>query len=74
MEIVIDGNSAGKEAPRNVYAVSDATGNPKDLASNRYYVGGQTYTGWDNVPQQYKNDIIRGSQTIDGMGIKLDFK
>ena len=73
MEMVLQGQNAGKEAPRNVYDVTyqygDSTG-----SQQRYYVDGKIYSGWDKVPQQYKNEIIMGSQTVEGMGISLNFK
>lgn len=72
MEFVLKGDKAGKEAPRNVYGVDASS--VQDASTQRYYVDGKIYSGWDNVPQQYKNEIILGSQSFEGMGVRLDFK
>jgi hypothetical protein len=72
LEMVLNGNSAGKEAPRNVYGIDSARETMG--GAQKYYIDGQTYNGWDKVPQQYKNEIVMGSQSVEGMGVKLNFK
>ena len=74
MEIIIDGDKVGKEAPRNIYGIYQSSSPGKKDSVNRYYVDGTVYTGWDNIPQQYKNEMVMSSQSIENTGIKLDFK
>jgi len=50
---MVGGNHAGEEAPTSSYNVWFE--NPdQGLSTNRFYVNGQIYQGWDTVPQQYK--------------------
>lgn len=50
---MVGGDFSGKAAPTSSYDV--LFGNTSTGANaNRYYVNGQIYQGWDNVPQQYK--------------------
>lgn len=54
LELVLKGNKAGEEAPDHTYDVFYSEEN-KD--SNRYYVNGKVYHGWDNVPEESKINI-----------------
>lgn len=70
MEIVITGDAAGTEAPDQAYDVyySDASNN------DQYYIGGQYYNSWDDVPDKYKVTIPppSGLDAYDfGMTIKF---
>jgi ABC-type amino acid transport substrate-binding protein len=58
MEFVLQGERAGQAAPENVYSIY-VTGPPKK--TNRYYIDGETYDGWNNIPDRYKKDAMRGS-------------
>lgn len=54
---MVGGNHGGKEAPTSSYNVWFE--NPDSAGStNRYYVNGQIYQGWDTVPQQYKTQSV----------------
>lgn len=61
MEMIAGGENAGKMAPTNSYSVwfNDA---PDTQTSNRYYVAGEVYQGWDNVPQEYKIQPVSETQ------------
>ena len=50
---MVGGDQTGKAAPTSSYAVWFEDSSPSST-TNRYYVGGQIYQGWDNVPSQYK--------------------
>ena len=71
LEIVLNGESAGTEAPENAYGVysSDAGNN------DQYYIGGQYYNSWEEVPDKYKVIIPKEQYKLDqnsyGMTIKF---
>lgn len=70
MEIVITGEAAGTEAPDQAYEVyySDASN------TDQYYIGGQYYSSWDDVPDKYKVKVPppEGLDAYDfGMTIKF---
>ena len=50
---MIGGNHAGQEAPTSSYNIWFDNSDP-GLSTNRFYVNGQVYQGWDTVPAQYK--------------------
>jgi ABC-type amino acid transport substrate-binding protein len=58
MELVLKGEAAGTAAPERVYSIygSDQYNN-----TNRYYIEGETYDGWNNIPDRYKKDAMQGS-------------
>jgi len=75
MEIILNCQTAGKEEPRNVYSVyTSPSPDYQDTTAKGYYIVGNFYRSWDDIPQQYKNEIIMGSQSVEGTGIKLNFK
>lgn len=70
MEIVFSGEAAGTEPPEYAYNVhaSDA-GN-----TDQFYIGGNYYNSWDEVPDKYKISIPppKGADAYDyGMTIKF---
>lgn len=74
-EIILNCEKAGKETPRNVYGVyTSYSSSHQDTIAKRYYLDGNFYRSWDDLPQWYKNEIIMDSQTAEGMGIKFYFK
>ena len=61
MEMVASGARAGKSAPTSSYDVwFQNTASPP--SNNRYYIEGQIYQGWDNVPQEYKVQPVSETQ------------
>ena len=73
MELVLKGENAGEEPPVNYYALMSSSGlsNPTD----RYYINGTMYDGWNSVPDKYKTDIMRaaGMGESTSSGLKLKF-
>jgi len=61
LEMVPSGARAGKAAPTSSYDVwfQDASPPP---TNNRYYIEGQIYQGWDNVPPEYKVQPVSETQ------------
>jgi len=75
MELILNCQTAGKEEPRNVYSIyTSPSPDYQDTTAKGYYIVGNYYNCWEDIPQQYKNEIIMGSQSIEGTGIKLNFK
>jgi ABC-type amino acid transport substrate-binding protein len=70
LELVLKGNKAGEEAPDHTYNVFYSEEN-KD--SNRYYINGKVYQGWDNVPEKSKISIpkLKAYPTPGYGGIKF---
>ena len=70
LEIVLNGDAAGTEPPAYAYDVhsSDATD------TDQYYIAGNYYSSWEEVPDQYKVSIPppEGADTYNyGMTIKF---
>ena len=75
MELILDGNAAGTTPPQYAYGVySDQSLVKKSINPDRYYIDGKLYSCWDNVPQEYKTEIIMSTQDPKDAGIKLNFK
>jgi len=55
MELVPMNARAGRIRPTTGYRIlsPDTTGEPSD-ETDRYFIDGQAYEGWDNVPERYK--------------------
>lgn len=74
MELILDGNAAGTTPPEYTYGVgSDQSMVKKQGSSERYYIDGKLYNSWDQVPQEYKTEIVMSTQKPDDAGIKLNF-
>lgn len=74
LELILQGNEAGSSAPEQVYGLHAQSLVNYSNSLSRYYIDGKIYSGWDNVPQQYKTDIVMGSQSLENSGIRLNFK
>lgn len=72
-ELVLLGDKAGTEAPDNYYRLMTKTAMTEN--SERYYINGQVYDGWQVVPAKYKTDIIKAANmnTTSSSGLKLKF-
>jgi polar amino acid transport system substrate-binding protein len=54
-ELVPASDQAGRDAPVRRYELVTVTANkPKPDTPKRFYLGGQVYEGWTNVPEKYK--------------------
>ena len=73
LELVMDGEHAGEEAPVNYYQVMSTQGLVAD--ANRFYINGVLYDNWNSVPAEYKKNLL--NQGVDygseETGIKLKF-
>ena len=72
-ELVLLGDKAGTEAPDKYYRLMTETAMTEN--SERYYINGQVYDGWQVVPAKYKTDIIKAANmnTTSSSGLKLKF-
>jgi ABC-type amino acid transport substrate-binding protein len=52
VELVLDGKRAGTQAPSGSYTLLASA--PAAQGPERYFIEGKTYTGWDQVPEEYK--------------------
>ena len=73
LELVLEGENAGEEPPVNYYALMSSSGlsNPSD----RYYINGTMYDGWNSVPDKFKKDFSNaaGGFSSESTGLKLKF-
>ena len=72
-ELVLLGDKAGSEAPANYYRLMTKTAMTEN--SERYYINGEIYNGWQVVPAKYKTDIMKAAKmnTTSSSGLKLKF-
>jgi len=74
MELILDGNAAGTTPPEYTYNVN--TGQTMVKKTNdpeRYYINGKFYNSWDQVPQEFKTEMVMNTQNPNNSGIKLNF-
>ena len=74
-ELVPASDQAGNAPPVRRYEVVTVTGaKPKEPGPKRFYLGGQVYEGWTNVPEKYKvMDSLKtpqGSQIVPVFSFK----
>jgi len=71
-ELVLEGEAAGLEAPANPYNVFYS----KPVGSkDRYYIDGNIYEGWENVPSESKLAIPKVPPGYEGKGeLKIRLK
>jgi len=75
MELILDGNAAGTAPPTYAYGVySEQSLVKKSDSPERFYIEGKMYNSWDQVPQEYKTEIVMSTQNPNDTGIKLNFK
>lgn len=79
LELVLEGNKAGTAAPSNSYEVYLEQPDSAQGNSNQFYIDGNYYDSWDEVPQQYKVPNVKGNainpNDVDpsDYGLKLRF-
>ena len=73
LELVLDGENAGEEPPVNYYALMSSSG--LSSPSDRYYINGNMYDGWNSVPDKFKKDFSNtaGRFSSESAGLKLKF-
>ena len=74
MELILDGNAAGTTPPEYAYGVNTDASLVAKPGGEKYYVDGNMYNGWEDIPQSYKTEIIMSNQDMRDTGIKLNFK
>lgn len=68
-ELVLDGDRAGTEAPMQVYDLLYAE---KPTESERFFIDGQIYNSWSDVPNNYKQQIAQETHVdIEHVGYKI---
>ena len=66
MEMILKGNRAGVNAPDHTY---DVIYSEESSNSNRYYINGQVYNSWDEVPKESKIEFPKiEAQPVPGYG------
>lgn len=73
MELILDGNVAGMAPPERSYGISGAAMSGKPGMNSGYFIEGKKYSSWDDIPQEYKTEMVMNSQNPKDIGIKLDF-
>jgi len=74
LELVLEGDAAGTQPPENTYGVyPQETLARKGENPNKYYIGGKMYYNWDDVPDEFKKDLVYSTRDPKNAGIKLDF-
>lgn len=75
MELILDGNAAGTTPPEYAYGVDpDQSLVTKDGQPQHYYVDGNMYNSWDDIPESYKTEMLMATQNPATVGIRLNFK
>lgn len=66
IEMILKGNRAGVDAPDHTY---DVIYSKESSNSNRYYINGQVYSSWDEVPKESKIEFPKiEAQPVPGYG------
>jgi hypothetical protein len=61
LEMILDGRQAGTTAPTNSYVVNLQPATTNKSISGSYYIDGNIYNSWEEVPAEYKVKQIKGS-------------
>jgi len=59
-EYVLNGDRAGAIAPGRAYSLVPS--DQPEMTANNYYIDGQMYKGWENVPDKYKQPKVTQQQ------------
>lgn len=69
LELVSASNKIGKSPPSNSYSITSST---EQSGPDKYYVGGQMYSNWNQIPRQYKADeLTRREKSKPLMALKF---
>lgn len=71
-ELVLNGDKAGKLAPANAYAIQPNQ-HSDTIPTNRFYIDGKLYEGWDSVPNYYKEapPTTQQMETVNFLSLPL---
>jgi polar amino acid transport system substrate-binding protein len=74
MELVLHGEQAGTKQPLNAYSILTAEANNQVLNNSyRYYIDGNIYEGWENIPDRYKIKVSPGQANPNNIGLIFSF-
>jgi ABC-type amino acid transport substrate-binding protein len=73
-ELVLQGNHAGLEKPTDTYSIyAEKTFTKPVNNSYRYIIDGQSYDGWENIPDKYKIKVSPGQANPNNIGLIFSF-
>ena len=74
MELVLQGDHAGTNQPVHPYNIlAEEANNQTVNNSYRYYIDGQFYEGWENIPDRYKIKVSPGQANPNNVGLVFTF-
>jgi len=74
MELVLQGDHAGTKQPLHPYNIlAEEANNQTVNNSYRYYIDGEFYEGWENIPDRYKIKVSPGQSNPNNIGLIFTF-
>jgi len=74
MELILQGDHAGTKEPMTAYSILAEEANNQTMNNSyRYIIDGQTYEGWENIPDKYKIKISPGQANPNNIGLVFSF-
>jgi len=73
LEMVLGGDHAGVKAPSNSYSVYFQNSDSVSSNSHKYYIDGQIYNDWEEIPDTYKVAPIKSENLDDVSLLKFSF-
>jgi len=74
MELILQGDHAGTKEPMTAYSILAEEANNQTMNNSyRYVIDGQTYEGWENIPDKYKVKISPGQANPNNIGLVFSF-
>jgi polar amino acid transport system substrate-binding protein len=74
MELVLQGDHAGTKQPIHPYTLLAEEANTQTVNNSyRYYIDGEIYEGWENIPDKYKIKVSPGQANPNNMGLIFTF-
>ena len=74
VELVLKGNQAGTYQPANLYSVVlNQSNTPAMNTSYQYYIDGNIYDTWENIPDRYKVKFSPGKANPNNIGLVFNF-
>lgn len=74
MELVLQGDHAGTRQPMDAYSILAEEANNQTINNSyRYYIDGQFYEGWENIPDRYKIKVSPGQANPNNVGLIFTF-
>ena len=74
LELVLQGEKAGIEKPLHPYNIMAEEANKQTVNNSyRYYIDGEVYEGWENIPDRYKIKVSPGQANPNNIGLIFNF-